>query len=188
MPEAYERVEDLIRENRSAILKKWFGLVIDSYPKDTARFLKKEKDSFANPVGSTIEHELGSLLDQLLQEPDREKASRFLDRIIRIRAIQDFTPSDAVAFVFQLKDVIREALKPAPGQEPSHEAWRGMDRRIDRLGFLAFDTYTKCREQIADIRVKEIKQQTERLLRLSGMSDGPAKPDENLQGGVESLT
>jgi hypothetical protein len=36
-----------------------------------------------------------------------DTVSTFLDGIVRIRAVQNFAPSEAVAFIFHLKKVIR---------------------------------------------------------------------------------
>ena len=91
-------------------MKRWLNVIFESYPPETAVFLKKEKDHFDNPVGSRISQGLDGLYDAFIQEPDKDKVLNFLDEIIRIRALQDFSPSQALAFIFLLKHVIREEL------------------------------------------------------------------------------
>jgi len=49
-------LEHLLSQKRAAILGRWFQLILETYPADTSRFLKKEKDRFVNPVGYTISH------------------------------------------------------------------------------------------------------------------------------------
>ncbi|HCZ11545.1 MAG TPA: hypothetical protein DHV16_04680, partial [Nitrospiraceae bacterium] len=90
---------ELLSEKKPAILKKWFDSILDTYPSETADFLKKQKDRFANPVGSTIYGGMDSLLNSLLSNDDADTISKYLDDIVRIRAVQDFTPSQSLAFI-----------------------------------------------------------------------------------------
>ena len=102
--------QKLIQQEKATILQKWFVLAIQVYDPDTAKFLKNQKDQFANPVGNNTLKGLQGLLDQLLDDLDPKTIIAYLDPIIRIRAVQAFTPSQATAFVLSLKTVIRETL------------------------------------------------------------------------------
>ena len=84
-------------QERNAILDEWFHAVTATYPPETARTLKAESNEFANPVGHSTRHGLAGVYDEFIRESETDKISPFLDRIIRIRAIQDFSPSQAVA-------------------------------------------------------------------------------------------
>ncbi|MDP6180163.1 MAG: RsbRD N-terminal domain-containing protein, partial [Desulfatiglandales bacterium] len=107
------KLEKLLLQKKSAILDRWLQLILETYPADAQRFLKKQKDRFANPVRYTIAGETENLYKQLLQsvEAKSESLSASLDKIFRIRAVQDFCPSQAVAFIFLLKKVIKEELE-----------------------------------------------------------------------------
>jgi len=189
MPDADLSVEHFLRKKRSAVLKRWFEQVLDSYPEETSRFLRKEANPFANPVGSTISRELGALLDEILDGPDRVRSGQFLDRIIRIRAIQDFSPADAIAFVFSLKKIAREELGREMEESVALEDWLAFESKVDQMGLLAFDVYTNCREKLAQIRVDEIRNQSARLLRLAGVLDeGAAAESGPERGDPDGLT
>jgi len=149
-------LKKLLLEKKSSVLKKWFNSVVDTYPTDTRRFLKEQKDQFANPVGSTISRELESLLEELLQGMDSKKVSQFLDNVIRIRAIQDFTPSEAIGFIFSLKKVIREELGDEIRESGLYKELLELESEIDKLGLLAFDIYMQCREKTYEIKVNEL--------------------------------
>ena len=95
---------------KSAILKKWFDAVADTYPDNTSSFLKKQKAQFTNPVGYTLAEGLEGLFESLLKGMIPDTVKTFLDSIIRIRAIQEFTASEAVSFVFLLKKIVRQEL------------------------------------------------------------------------------
>src|SRR5512142_2808385 len=95
---------------KPAIVKKWFDAVADTYPQNTSIFLKKQKAQFTNPVGYTLSEGLEGLFEALLKGMIPDTVKTFLDSIVRIRAIQEFTPSEAVSFVFLLKKIIRQEL------------------------------------------------------------------------------
>ena len=152
-------------------MKRWLNVIFESYPPETAVFLKKEKDHFDNPVGSRISQGLDGLYDAFIQEPDKDKVLNFLDEIIRIRALQDFSPSQALAFIFLLKHVIREELADPIRAEKLGAEMLELESRIDGLGLLAFDVYSKRREKIYEIRANEMKGRVSLLLRKAGITD-----------------
>ena len=104
----------LLAAKKQEILNSWFQATVDSYPPETARFLKNQKDPFANPVGQTTYQSLGTLVDALTTGAGREVMTKALDPILRIRAVQTFTPSKATSFIFSLKQIIRQYL---PGDD-----------------------------------------------------------------------
>jgi len=48
------KLEDLLKQKASHIQKRWLALIIDTYPADSQRFLREQKDRFANPVGTAL--------------------------------------------------------------------------------------------------------------------------------------
>jgi hypothetical protein len=182
-------LRQILLEKKSSIVNKWCDLTLQTYPKESHGFFAK-KDQFGNPVGHTISQGLAALYDVLLDvevsgdDPPVSDVAGALDSIIRIRAIQDFTPSEAVSFVLGLKSVIREELGIKTLQNGHSEEWAALDERIDGLILLGFDLYSQCRQKIFDIRVTEVKRRSERLLQMAGLTyevpefDGP-EFDEN---------
>ena len=55
------------------IIKKWQEAILQTYPKETQKFLKKEKSQFANPVGSIIAKDIEILFDELVKGEDTKK-------------------------------------------------------------------------------------------------------------------
>ena len=129
------------------VLDRWLQCALECHSEETARFLGAEKDPFRNPVGHTLRENLGVLLEQVLGEMKPEPVEAALQNIIRIRAVQDLTPSRAVQFIFQLRPILREHCA-AVNREI-------LDDRIDQLGLWAFEEYSRCRERIADLRISE---------------------------------
>ena len=147
-------------------MERWFQLILETYPADTSRFLKQQKDRFINPVGYTISQEIEALYDELLQEMNSDKLAACLDNIIRIRAVQDFPPSQTIAFIFLLKKAIREELASEIAENRVLEELSKFESKIDKLVLLALDIYMKCREKVFEIRVNEAKAERERVLKL----------------------
>ena len=157
-------IDKLQAEKRSKILTKWQDAIIKSYPEGSQGFLKREKSQFANPVGLIISKEIETLYHEIIKSENTEKISSCLDSIIRIRAVQDFKPSRAVAFVLQLKQIIKEELGKGLANETGI-----LDNRIDEIALLAFDVYSACRQKISDIRVNEVKNQVGKLLERANL-------------------
>ena len=131
-------------------MKQWFETTIASYGEQSARFMKRERDPIANPLGSTLRTELGNLFDALL-DSDRSRSELALDRILQLRAIQDFSPAQAVGFVFKLKPILHGWLKKEPKKQ------RELDDRVDQLALLAFNIYMKWREKVFSVAMSEVK-------------------------------
>jgi hypothetical protein len=159
---------------KSAILGRWLTMIYESYPPETAIFLRKEKNRFDNPMGYRISEGLEGLYNVLIQDFERERVLNFLDEIIRIRALQDFAPSQALAFIFLLKNVIRQELADEIRKENLGEELLELESCIDGLALLGFDVYTKRREKLSEIRVDEMKRRISGLMRKAGLGDDSA--------------
>lgn len=142
-------VREALEQKRSAILKQWMTRTLQSYADQTSRFLQEEKDPFRNPVGHVLKEGLPVLFDELLGGMDSAALTPALDGIVRIRAVQDFTASQAVAFVFLLKKIVHAEL--------AGEDLAALEERIDELALLAFDLFMECREKIYEIKANEAK-------------------------------
>lgn len=67
------KLNSFLAENKETLLNKWFHLVLEAYPKQTAKHLENLKSQFANPVGYNINEGLGIIYDELLQEKVSEE-------------------------------------------------------------------------------------------------------------------
>jgi hypothetical protein len=163
------KLKDLLLERKSSIIKKWFDSIIEDYPADSSNFFKKQKNPFLNPVGQTISEGIAGLFDGLLQSSDSEKFFPFLNDIIRIRAVQDFSPSKAVSFIFLLKQAVREQLESEIRRNEISDELTLFESQIDSLALLSFDVYMKCRERIYEIKADETIRTTYRLLQRANL-------------------
>jgi hypothetical protein len=131
----------------TTILDRWLEQTGKSHPAEAARFFGAETDPFRNPMGYALRQNLGILLEEVLGEMKPEAVQAALENIIRIRAVQDLSPSQALQFVFELKPLLRKFMKDA---NPDR-----LDAHVDQLALRAFDEYSRCRERLAELRLNE---------------------------------
>lgn len=166
------QITTLLSQKKAAILGRWLAMIFESYPPETAIFLRKEKNRFDNPAGYRLSEGLEGLYGALTQEMERDQILTCLDEIIRIRALQNFTPSQALAFIFLLKIVIRQELAAEIDKEKNLAAeLLDLESRIDGLALLGFDVYTKRREKIYEIKADEAKRRVSGLMRKTGLTE-----------------
>jgi hypothetical protein len=151
-------MNDLLHERKPVIKDRWFRLILETYPPETAKFMSSQRDRFANPVGSAFLNAIGRVLDELFGEGDPEKIRGSIDEIMKIRAVQDFEPSGAVSVFFLLKKAIREDLRDQKGlsSRVGVEDILFLESRVDLFALTAFDVYMKCRERIWEIRLNDL--------------------------------
>ncbi|MDA8087565.1 MAG: RsbRD N-terminal domain-containing protein [Nitrospiraceae bacterium] len=173
-------LKDFLVEKRQAVLKRWLDYVLQTYPAQTAEMLKSRKNQFTNPVGKIISDSLGAVYDELVrqlggkeQEPGEERLGEFLVNIIKVRAVQDFTASGALGFIFSLKKAAREEAEGSGfAREEISAFYRQMlefGTLVDRLALGAFDFYMQCREKIYELKAAEVRDHTFRLLQQANL-------------------
>jgi len=175
-------LSQLLSTKKPLIIERWLGLIFQSYPPETARFLNKEKNRFDNPVGYRISQAVQGLVEALLGEAAPGEISALLDEIIRIQALQGFTPAQALAFVFLLKNVIREELGDALKDALLAAECLELESRIDGMALLGFEAYTKRREKLHEVRLNEVKNRVSGLLRRSGLTPASLEPEAESTG------
>ncbi len=159
------KFEKLLEQKIAGITEQWFNAVADTYPSEAAKFIKGTPDSFDNPVGSTTHRCLESVLRLMITGGTRDEMTKLLDPVIRIRAVQDFTAAQSIAFIFLLKKVLREQLKEALKDQKTQKKLSEFNDRIDALALIAFDIYMGCKEQIYAFRATHVKDRTLNLLK-----------------------
>lgn len=161
----------LLTSHKSAIIRQWFDLVVRTYPPDTQQFLKSQRDPFANPVGQNTLGGLKALFDELLSDVDRVRVVPHLDVIIRIRAVQDFSPSKAVAFILDLKAIVRKVLGDVLHSDALRSDWAAFEHRVDALTLVAFDVYMSCREKIFALKADNERTRVLKTFSRAGLLD-----------------
>ncbi|PIE57179.1 MAG: hypothetical protein CSA34_00210 [Desulfobulbus propionicus] len=147
-------LNEMLAEKKKEILSIWIDRTLDSY--SSSEFFKRSADRFANPVGMGIREGLTRLFELLLEAAPAEAYLAPLDKVMRIRAVQDFTPANALAPILELKWVTRQVLKQKSVQVAGGQLDR-FDCDVDRMALMAFDCYVQCREMLYRNRIGELK-------------------------------
>jgi len=165
-----------LSERKEDLTEKWYDLILSSYPKETQEVWRSNKDQFTNPVGVTIKKVANELFDLILEWKSADDLAKSLEELIKIRTVQDFAPSKALSFVFLFKKLLRDEFMEELKSEGKLDELLAFEARIDNLGLIAFDIYTKNRDLIAQMRIDEIKRSHHMLLRrVNKIEDASAR-------------
>ena len=160
---------------RDRFVQEWLASTLQTYPEQAGRFLRDERDPFRNPVGQTLRTGLAALVEELFGDFDRPRVAAALETIVRVRAVQDFTPAEAVGFVLLARRAARAvAGDDAPGAGPG--SLDALDARIDEMVLVAFDLFARCREEIHAIGARAARRRVYVLERVQGLSDDLEAP------------
>lgn len=162
-------MEKRLEGQKAELAEKWAEAIFETYPKETQQVWKGNDNRFTNPVGVAIHQATEELVDHLLVWDDASAIALSLDKIIKVRAVQNFTPSQAISFVFLFKKVLRDEFFQIMKKEGTLEDLLRFEAKLDNLAMMAFDIYSKSREQLFTMRVDEVKRAQKNLLRKAGM-------------------
>ncbi len=161
-------LQDLLQQHRDIIRERWLDLIFSDFPAKGHEFLRQETNQFHNPIGHTLRAETVTLLQGLIGGVATEDLAPSLNRIVKIRAVQDCLPSEATVFVFHLKTAIRDTLSAQIVNDEISEELAALELTIDRLARDAFDHYMMCKQKIFEIGARAEKMRVAKLLeRLS---------------------
>jgi RsbT co-antagonist protein rsbRD N-terminal domain len=153
-------LDHLLDARRGDVLDAWRKAIVAGYQPQAARLLAGGGDGFRNPLRQRIDQTTEAVLTALASASAGEALAAALDPFVRVQAIQDRRPSEALAFVFLLKRAVRDVADDALD---ARELER-FDARVDELALAAFDVYAGCRDQLQEIRVREARRRVSTLL------------------------
>ncbi len=154
-------LKQILKKNKESYIKKWFHATIDTYPQQTAKFLGKDSNRFDNPVGATTHETIEDVFNLILEDFNQEMLEKALDPVIRIRAVQAFSASEAVSFVFALKGIGENIIDA--------NLIREFDKLVDKIALAAFNRFMKCREEIFLLKATESKRRIHRAFERAGL-------------------
>ena len=172
----------LLSQRKTKITKKWFDLITKTYPKETSRFFFHAKDRFANPVGHAFSDGVEKTFTLLLENSGPEAFLPALNEIVKIRAIQDFSPSRAVGFIFLLKTAIRHCIDEKEKTKEFLTELMEFESEIDGLAMICFDLHQKNREKMYEIKATELRNRSKKFMEhLQQVTDIEGQPPYSLE-------
>lgn len=169
-----QELNGFLLERKNSILARWYRLILSTYPPESSSFINSAPAT-VNLARLILSSAAEGLYDELTGDMDERGVVSSLEDLIRLRAVQDFTASGAVAFVFLLKQAILGEIEdmdfpPLPALELDDVA-----SKIDRMALIAFDEYVHCRERMRELREKESRRRNFRADKNPGMEEGQAR-------------
>jgi len=161
---------ELLRENRVMLVELWTVKTMQTYPSESARFYSKEKNQFANPVGHAMSKGLADIFEAMLDGLDIRSIQPMLDSMVRIRAVQGFSPSSSLAFLLFIKKIIRDELDAEIKAKGLEKQLVAFEERIDGTLLVAFDVYAQCRQTLSDIKNSEFLNRHAQLLKRANLT------------------
>ena len=178
----------LLAQKKEAIVARWLESTLATYAERASAFFQRDKDPFSNPVGHALRLGTEGVFENLREGINAEGVCQHLNEIIKIRAIQDFSPAQTVSFVFLLKRAVRVELGSSlsePGMLAELEAF---DADVDQVALFAFDIYTRCREKLHELRINEIKRSVGTLIGRLGEKAGETETNSTQVGDIVEIT
>lgn len=166
-------VSAIFQEHSKEIISAWIDIVHSTYHFDTKGFLRTKKDRFCNPVGEMTETVAKYLYDAVAGEPiDVTVVSGKLERFVKLRSVQDFSPSQGIGILYLMKPIMRTKLMPLFVAANKLDDYLEAESRLDTLALMAFDIYISTRETLAEMRIKEIRDQHAQIVRWAQNVEG----------------
>ncbi|ETW98320.1 MAG: hypothetical protein ETSY1_19300 [Candidatus Entotheonella factor] len=156
-------IADLMTVKQRDLLKTWMDNITSLPGSRTLEFMTEDQllQQTTNLLQTLTEaFRSGNLED--VTSPEYADSLAMLRDISASRAEQGFNPSETATFVFSLKDALFQYLQEEYGEAPEQlnaEVLR-LNKLIDQLGLITFETYAITREEI-------ISQQSQSLMELS---------------------
>ncbi len=149
----------IFQQNKDKWLGKWLDALFSTYPAESAFFFRNTIDSFSNPVGATLKTGLTDLYDALTAPRFNPEATRkILEPVVKLRAVQEFTPALALGFIYELKAIV------SAGSQLSGQEKEVVFSRIDTAMLYAFDLYMENKKIIYTLRASQARDNVRQLL------------------------
>lgn len=146
---------EAFRNYRDKIVKQWVEYTLSTYK--SSEFFIREQDKFSNPTGANIREGLNKLFDLLSKGGDPEEFKKPIEQIIRIRAVQEFSPAQAVAPLNAVKHITRDILAADKERSVFIKDLYDFEFAVDLAVLAAFDIYMESRERLYQVRINELK-------------------------------
>ncbi|MDR1659234.1 MAG: RsbRD N-terminal domain-containing protein [Desulfovibrio sp.] len=164
---------ECFRNYKEEMLRLWAEAVYAASPFDAKGLLRTVTDPFGNPGADMIREAAGALYGAVAgEETTVADVKAALERFVKLRAVQQGAPSQALGIFYLLKPIMRGLLLPHCTAPEDVNAYLAAESRLDSLALLAFDMYMAARETLAESRVEEIRSQHAQLTRWARENRG----------------
>ncbi len=156
-------LKDICKENEEKILLSWLNDFFHHHKLDDIGVSRTITDKFLNPVAFTIKASTKEIFPAIIGDDVEPDTIKFhLDEILKIQAIQQLSPAQALLPLITIKNHIYAFTN---NDAKLISEFKEMTDRLDTLLLMAFDIFTQEKEKIYRIRVNELKSAQSQVLR-----------------------
>jgi hypothetical protein len=141
-------LKDLLQRQKTQILNEWSKRMLEAPADGTSMFLKKKQDRFANPVSHAFHEAMEAIYQALVDDGEVDRG--ILEYAIKIKAVQGQDSFKGIAFIHQLKDILRKM----PDGPMAKNELADLESRIDRIASIASEMFIANRAIIAALAEK----------------------------------
>lgn len=131
-----------LEKHRKKILKQWQDKVLESYTVKPVVEITGYVDDCTSKIFDK--------LVEVYNGGDYEGVEEPLDDLMRFLAVDgNKTPGDSIYVLFYLKELLESNYKL------DKKEWLKLNEIIDNFGYIAFNKYSGCREEVFNIKMRE---------------------------------
>jgi len=175
-------LSEKIRGDRTKILKQLIREVLETYPDQARPLIAVGSDRFANPLGATLSEGVEEIFEAITGDKTLEEIEQPLERMFKLKAVQEGKTNQALDFLFSLKSIIRNTCDVEGGNSAVLKEWFEIEERIDQIVMQGLQVFITSREKLLELQVAELKHRTYSLRKLSGElspTEAPPPGQEN---------
>lgn len=146
MSNFYQELSSILNARRDHIQKLWLSSIFTNQPE--MEDIMEEKEA-----GEKLDIILELFLTALISGGDSEAISyestkSSLKELSKELTLRNMSPSNTARFVFSLKDAVFEVLQDSYSVEELSSIMLKINRLIDSLGLVTFESYVEAREEL----------------------------------------
>ncbi|MDY0274941.1 MAG: RsbRD N-terminal domain-containing protein [Desulfomicrobium sp.] len=166
------KLENFFADHHKYLCSQWTEAIIKTYPEEGGKFFSSTSSQFSNPVGHTFRSNIERIVLAVAKGTDVAACTQDLDEILRIRAVQGFSPAVALGFIPALRNIVSQhIIEKCPAE--THVALLGdLNILVDQLVLLGFDLYMQCRELLWRQKANQLYSRTHKLLERANLLQG----------------
>jgi rsbT co-antagonist protein RsbR len=161
-------ISKLLQKRRKQILEDW---MTNQLADETLREDLMSNEDLREQSNELLDALLKSITEKNLtnvQSPEFEPVIEILSGVSISRARQGFSPQETGMYVFSLKDALLQTLRAELNTDPAAlmEASSQVNKLLDRLAVVTFETYIKGREEVILRQTDEISEISTPVIRV----------------------
>ena len=147
-------VHDILHQNKESILANWRSVVRERYGQAALVELTDET-RVLSPMSYTLSVFAFELVESLFGSHASSMERIPTEDFCKVQAVQNLKPEEALAIIFDLKNVIYTVFENTTLSAGQLSDLRLIEREIDRLALRAFSDYTEQKVRIVQIKNNE---------------------------------